>query len=138
MEWVKPRKANHICGSWPNACLSVRSRQWQEFYHVFRDRQLHSCESDKEFMYPGDMGKNKGKQEEGGRKLSGKISSSYSGSILLVHFFWTGFRKKNNRHIFPVLLCLEVVYLSRIDRVGDMSENLMTILIKGNFKANQK
>lgn len=67
-----------------------------------------------------------------------KSARSYSGSILLVHFFWTGFRKKNNRHIFPVLLCLKVVYLSRIDRVGDMSENLMTILIKGNFKANQK
>lgn len=38
---------------------------------------------------------------------------------------------------FLDLLYLEVVYLSRIDRVGDMSENLMTILIKGNFKANQ-
>lgn len=39
--------------------------------------------------------------------------------------------------VFPNLLCLEVVYLSRIDRVGDVSENLMTILIKRNFKANQ-
>lgn len=25
MEWVKSRQANHICGSWPNTCLSVRN-----------------------------------------------------------------------------------------------------------------
>lgn len=86
-----------------------------------------SCESDREFMYPGDSEKNKRKSERRGEKFSSKSSSYCSGSTLLVHFFWTWFRKKNTRHIFSDLLCLEVVYLSRIDRVGDMSENLMII-----------
>lgn len=32
---------------------------------------------------------------------------------------------------------MEAIYLSRIDRVVDMSEILMTIVIKENFNANQ-
>lgn len=52
-------------------------------------------------------------------------------------FFGRDLERKIIGTFFPDSLYLEVLYLSRIDRVGDVTENLMTILIKGNFKANQ-